>query len=190
MISSRTGRFATRRLAGAAGVGLLALGLSMAPSDRTPPAPDAAAAASLQRTAVGPGREAQGTSGKAGPAPAAPRRAGTSAPRARSSRPQGFATYYARRFEGRLTASGTRFDNDEMVAAHPRYPFGTMVRVTNMRNGKSVDVEIVDRGPARGPRASGVVIDLSRAAAEKLDFIRAGRTRVRLQIVPSDETDD
>jgi rare lipoprotein A len=95
----------------------------------------------------------------------------------------GFATYYARLFDGSITASGTRFDNDDMVAAHPTHPFGTILRVTNLRNQRTVRVEVVDRGPARGPRAAGVVIDLSRAAAEELDFIRAGRTRVRVEVI-------
>lgn len=96
--------------------------------------------------------------------------------------PRGFATYYANLLDGRRTASGTIFDNDDLVAAHPHYPFGTLVRVTNLRNGRSVTVTVVDRGPVRRARASGVIIDLSRAAAEELDFIEAGRTRVRLEI--------
>ena len=95
----------------------------------------------------------------------------------------GLATYYARSLDGRMTASGVRFDSDEMVAGHPTYPFGTVVRVTNLRNGRSAKVRIVDRGPARGARRSGVIVDVSRAAAECLDFIRAGRTRVRLDVV-------
>jgi rare lipoprotein A len=66
------------------------------------------------------------------------------------------------------------------VAAHPTYPFGTVVRVTNIRNGKWVDVRIVDRGPARGPRRAGVIIDLSRSAAQILDFVEEGRTQVRV----------
>jgi rare lipoprotein A len=70
-----------------------------------------------------------------------------------------------------------------MVAAHPSYPFGTLVRVTNLKNGRSVRVRIVDRGPARGPRDDGVIIDLSRAAAEALDFVREGRTRVRVEVL-------
>jgi rare lipoprotein A len=101
----------------------------------------------------------------------------------RAPRPVGFATYYARTFDGRTTASGTRFDSDAMVAAHPTYPFGTLVRVTNLRNGRSAKVRIVDRGPASGPRRKGVIIDLSRAAAEYLGFVRAGRARVRLDVL-------
>ncbi|MBI4264762.1 MAG: septal ring lytic transglycosylase RlpA family protein [Acidobacteria bacterium] len=95
----------------------------------------------------------------------------------------GLASYYADSFDGRTTASGRRFDNDAMLAAHPTYPFGTVVRVTNLSNRKSVTVRIVDRGPARGPRAQGVVIDVSRAAARALGFVGAGRTRVRLDVL-------
>jgi rare lipoprotein A len=67
-----------------------------------------------------------------------------------------------------------------MVAAHPTYPFGTIVRVTNLGNGRSATVRILDRGPARG---NGVIIDVSRGAADKLGFIREGRTRVRLEVL-------
>jgi rare lipoprotein A len=69
------------------------------------------------------------------------------------------------------------------VAAHPSYPFQTVVRVTNLANGRSVQVRIVDRGPAAGPRADGVIIDVSRGAAQALGFIGAGRTRVRLEVL-------
>ena len=103
---------------------------------------------------------------------------------------RGFATYYAGLLDGRTTASGTAFDNDALLAAHPSYPFGTVVRVTNLRNGRSVIVTIVDRGPERSARASGVIIDLSRAAAEELDFIDAGRTRGRLEIRDSEKKDE
>ena len=95
---------------------------------------------------------------------------------------QGWASYYGRAFDGRVTASGVRFDKDAMVAAHPTLPFGTIVRVTNLRNGRSVDVRIIDRGPAPGARANGVIIDLSQGAAETLGFIREGRTRVRIDV--------
>ena len=62
-----------------------------------------------------------------------------------------------------------------MVAAHPAYPFGTLVRVTNLKNRRSIQVRIVDRGPAPGPRAAGVIIDLSRHAAQALGLINDGR---------------
>jgi len=96
---------------------------------------------------------------------------------------EGLASYYANSLDGRLTASGARFDNDSLVAAHPTYPFGTRVRVTNVGNGKSVTVRIIDRGPAQAVRDDGVVIDVSRAAAAALGFVDAGRTQVRLEVV-------
>ena len=70
-----------------------------------------------------------------------------------------------------------------MVAAHPSYPFGTVVRVTNLANKRQVEVRVVDRGPASGPRAEGVLIDVSSGAAESLGFVRKGRTRVRLEVL-------
>src|SRR5687768_6749150 len=73
----------------------------------------------------------------------------------------GFASYYARSLHGNVTASGTKFDNAAMVAAHPTYPFGTVVRVTNLRNDRSVKVRIVDRGPVARLRKEGVIIDVS-----------------------------
>ena len=82
-----------------------------------------------------------------------------------------------------MTASGVPFDAKALVAAHPTYPFGTVVRVTNLANGQRVEVRIVDRGPASAPRSEGVIIDLSRAAAEALDFVEAGRSKVRLEVL-------
>ena len=102
----------------------------------------------------------------------------------------GLASYYGRMFDGRRTASGTLFDNDRLLAAHPSYPFGSVLRVTNLGNSKSVDVTIVDRGPAKGPRTRGVIIDLSRAAAEALDFIQIGRTRVRVEYLDEEHGND
>jgi peptidoglycan lytic transglycosylase len=96
---------------------------------------------------------------------------------------EGLASFYGQGFDGKVTASGARFDMDAMVAAHPTYPFGTIVRVTNLRNRRSVEVRILDRGPASGPRADGVIIDVSQAAARALGFIQAGRARVRLEVL-------
>ena len=95
----------------------------------------------------------------------------------------GYASYYGRRFHGKTTASGAVFDNDAMIAAHPVYPFGTVVRVTNLSNQQSVDVRIVDRGPTRAARKRGVIIDVSRAAAQSLGFMADGRARVRVEVV-------
>ena len=96
----------------------------------------------------------------------------------------GTATFYADTFEGRRTASGIPFRQNQMVAAHRAYPFGTILRVTNLRNSKAVNVRVVDRGPFASPRkASRPVIDLSRRAAEELDFVRAGRARVKVEVL-------
>ena len=96
---------------------------------------------------------------------------------------EGLATYYGKEFHGRTTASGVPFDMQQLVAAHPSYPFGTLLRVTNLTNGRSVRVRVVDRGPAAGPQAAGVLIDLSYRAAETLRFIREGRARIRLEVL-------
>ncbi len=96
---------------------------------------------------------------------------------------QGLASYYGPGFEGKRTASGIAFDKTAMVAAHPTYPFGTVVRVTNLANKRQVTVRVVDRGPGKGPRAEGVLIDVSSGAAESLGFVRRGRTRVRLEVL-------
>jgi rare lipoprotein A len=95
----------------------------------------------------------------------------------------GVASYYADSFQGRRTASGSTFDNRTLVAAHPSLPFGSIVRVTNLQNNRAVVVQIVDRGPADSVRAGGVIIDVSRATAERLDFLRAGRTKVRVEVL-------
>jgi rare lipoprotein A len=96
---------------------------------------------------------------------------------------EGLASYYGANFHGKMAASGVRFDMNAMVAAHPSYPFGTLVRVTNLNNGRSVQVRVLDRGPGSGPQAEGIIIDLSRGAAATLDFLRAGRARVRLEVL-------
>ncbi|TMM50190.1 septal ring lytic transglycosylase RlpA family protein [Qipengyuania marisflavi] len=91
----------------------------------------------------------------------------------------GVASYYGRRFHGRRTANGERFDMNAMTAAHRTLPFGTMVRVTNPRNGKSVVVRINDRGPFHG----NLVLDVSRAAATQLGMIARGHGTVELALL-------
>jgi rare lipoprotein A len=91
----------------------------------------------------------------------------------------GFASWYGGKFHGRLTSSGEVFDTNEMTAAHRTLPFGTMVKVTNLDNGKSALVKINDRGPF----VEGRIIDLSRAAAEEIDMLGQGVARVSLEIV-------
>ena len=95
----------------------------------------------------------------------------------------GKASYYGKRFHGKKTASGERFDQKALVAAHPSWPFGTLVRVTNKKNGRSVKVRIVDRGPAKKARRRGVIIDLSTKAAKTLAFLKQGIAQVRLEVL-------
>jgi rare lipoprotein A len=92
----------------------------------------------------------------------------------------GTATFYGPGFQGKRTASGARFDQRKMTAAHRTLPLGTRVRVTNLDNGQSVVVLINDRGPY-GRRSR--IIDMSRGAAAKLDFISDGMARVRLEVL-------
>jgi rare lipoprotein A len=92
---------------------------------------------------------------------------------------EGEASYYADRFNGRTTANGETFDINQLTAAHRTLPFGTRVRVTNLKNQKSVVVRINDRGPY----AKGRVIDLSPAAARRIDMIGMGVAPVRLEVL-------
>ena len=91
----------------------------------------------------------------------------------------GVASYYGRRFHGRRTANGERFDMNAFTAAHKTLRFGTKVRVTNPRNGKSVIVRINDRGPY----AHGREIDVSRAAAIELGLVQRGHGTVELALL-------
>lgn len=100
------------------------------------------------------------------------------------SRITGEATFYADRFEGRRTASGLPFRQNQMVAAHRAYPFGTVLRVTNLDNQRAVNVRVVDRGPFGGAqKAHRPVIDLSRRAAQELGYVEAGRARVKVEVL-------
>jgi rare lipoprotein A len=91
----------------------------------------------------------------------------------------GKASFYADKFEGAPTASGEKYRHSKLTAAHKTLPFGTKVKVTNVANGKSVEVTINDRGPWVENR----VIDLSRSAAEKLDFVNQGLADVTIEVV-------
>jgi rare lipoprotein A len=92
---------------------------------------------------------------------------------------EGVASYYADEYNGRQTSSGEIYDMHALTAAHRTLPFGTMVRVRNLDNGRSVDVRINDRGPFKGDR----VIDVSLEAAKRLGMIGPGTARVRLEII-------
>ena len=91
----------------------------------------------------------------------------------------GHASWYGPRFHGKTTASGEVFDQQEFTAAHRNLPMGSRVRVTNLENEKSVEVEINDRGPF----VDGRIIDLSRAAARALRMLEDGITRVRVELL-------
>lgn len=91
----------------------------------------------------------------------------------------GLASYYADKFHGRKTASGETFNQTKLTAAHKTLPFGTIVKVTNLENNKSVKVRINDRGPF----VDGRVIDLSKKAAKKLKLIHKGIVPVKLKIL-------
>ena len=95
----------------------------------------------------------------------------------------GKASYYGKRFHGKKTASGETFNQQALVAAHPSWPFGTIVRVTNIKNGRSAKVRIVDRGPAKKAQRRGVIIDLSTKTAKTLAFQKEGKAPVRLEVL-------
>ena len=94
---------------------------------------------------------------------------GPTAPRGTYTQ-KGLGSYYANKFAGRATASGSIYRPGEMTAAHLTLPFGTLIRVTNTRNGRFVDVTVTDRGP----HTKGYIVDVSRRAAVQLDIIEAG----------------
>jgi rare lipoprotein A len=117
--------------------------------------------------------EIQSESTKESVAPLAPERQGT----------EGVASYYAKRYNGRRTRSGARYNPEKMTAAHATLPLGTKVRVVNIANDREVVVTVNDRCRCR----KHPFIDLSRAAAGKLGFLGKGTARVK--IIPLDDED-
>ena len=103
--------------------------------------------------------------------PLAPARIGTTE--------TGVASWYGFPYHGRRAASGEVYDMQQLTAAHRKLPFQTWVEVTNLSNGKQVDVRINDRGPF----VKGRILDLSQAAARDIDMLRAGTARVRLKVI-------
>ena len=91
----------------------------------------------------------------------------------------GIASYYGREFHGKRTASGEIYNMRKYTAAHRTLPFGSIVRVTNLSNGRSVKVRINDRGPF----VKGRIIDLSYGAARKLGIIESGTAKVRIDVL-------
>jgi len=92
----------------------------------------------------------------------------------------GYAVYYSDKLHGRTTASGEVYDNTKFTAAHENLPFGSMVKVTNQANLKSVRVKINDRGPFGKSKR---IIDLSKAAAKRIEMIKAGVQEVTIEII-------
>ncbi len=92
---------------------------------------------------------------------------------------QGLASWYGREFSGKQTAGGDSFDEAKFTAAHKTFPLGSRAKVTNLRNGKAVEVEITDRGPF----VDGRVIDLSEAAAKKMGIIASGTAPVKVELL-------
>lgn len=92
---------------------------------------------------------------------------------------KGIASFYGERWNGRKTANGEIFDTEKLTAAHKYLPFGTKVKITNSKNGKSVIVRINDRGPY----IKGRVIDLTKAAFRQIEDIQTGITKVKIEIL-------
>lgn len=98
---------------------------------------------------------------------------------AQSNEEWGIASYYHDSFHGKETAYGVKYNKKSLTAAHRELPYGTMVRVTRLDNNKSVVVKVTDKGPYK----RGRVVDLSRAAAERIGLIRDGLTEVKIEVV-------
>jgi len=91
----------------------------------------------------------------------------------------GLASWYGEEMQGNMTASGEVFDSNGLTAAHHTLPFGTTIRVTNLRNRKTILLRVNDRGPNLGKR----LLDVSWAAAKRLGFVHSGTTRVHVEVV-------
>jgi rare lipoprotein A len=89
------------------------------------------------------------------------------------------ASFYSTRYDGRRTASGERFNSNDLTAAHRELPFGTKVKLTNVGNQKSVVVRVNDRGPFVKSRE----ISVTRLAAQRLGFTKAGTTQVTMEVL-------
>lgn len=96
---------------------------------------------------------------------------------------KGWASWYGEKWKNHFTASGEKFHPEELTAASPTLPLGSLIEVTNLLNGKVVQLVVNDRGPFE----NGRILDVSRAAAELLGFLQAGVTRVRIRLLTSPE---
>jgi rare lipoprotein A len=139
--------------------------------------------ARAQQAPATPGAPAAPAPAPAAPAAAAPAPAAQPAPAAAStgSAERGKLAWYGRKFTGRKTASGERYNPDALTMAHKDLPFGTKVKVTNLKNNRSVSLRVNDRGPTQGDRVG----DVSLAGARALGMVRAGVIDAELQVVSS-----
>ena len=137
-----------------------------------------ATALAMSFTSLAQAQPASAPAATAAPAPAAPAApAPAAAPSADAS--EGKVAYYGRKFAGRKTASGERFDPAALTMAHKTLPFGTRVKVTNLKNKRSVVVRVNDRGPTTADRVG----DVSYAAASRLKMLRSGVVEAKLEVV-------
>ena len=96
---------------------------------------------------------------------------------------KGICVYYNDKFQGHILASGEKYDKEALTAAHKTLPFGTMVKVTNLGNNKSVVVRVNDRGPHGGSKTK--IIEITSRAAKEIDMIKEGKAQVQIEIVES-----
>ena len=129
--------------------------------------------------ALTPLTQAQPASAPAATAPSAPAAKAVPEKASTADASDGKVAHYGRKFAGRKTASGERFNPNAMTMAHKTLPFGTMVRVTNLKNKKSVVVRVNDRGPS----TPDLVGDLTTGAARKIGMLRSGVIDAKLEVV-------
>ncbi len=98
----------------------------------------------------------------------------------------GKASYYGAGFHGRKSASGTVYNMYKYTCAHKTLPFGTKLKVTNLKNGRSTVVEVTDRGPY----VKGRIIDLSKVAAAELDMVKSGVAKVRVEVIKKEHSNN
>ena len=96
---------------------------------------------------------------------------------------KGICVYYNDKFQGHAAASGEKYDKGALTAAHKTLPFGTMVKVTNLENNKSVVVRVNDRGPQGGSKAK--IIEITSRAAKEIDMIKKGKVEVQIEVIES-----
>lgn len=166
----------------------LALGLTVAFSTLAPagaePSQPTTPSSPAAPSATAPTAAAKTKPAKAATASKAKHAAHSAAPAHTKGTEVGWASWYGKERQGKKTAGGKSFDKETMVAAHRTLPMGSKARITNLSNGKSIDVEVVDRGPVRRDR----VIDLSESAARAIDMKNAGVAKVLVEPLPGDPT--